>query len=273
MLRKSMKLFREISTMIPRFRSLEEQCADTQIELRQLMTLLSLTTEIRAIPPKHLQIRVAGVYKARFFESGRNLINDMEDFLQENGESLFKANDILDFGCGCGRMLIPLSFMISPSKIVGTDIDKQSIGWLKSNYAPFKALDVNKIKPPTKYANATFDLVYGVSVFTHLPEDMQHAWLREMSRIMKPGGLGLFTTHGEKFYSKLAGSALREFTDRGFYYSVGKVTEGLPEFYQTSFQSHDYIYREWTKHFDVVAIRREGAKQQDAVLVRNRSKS
>jgi ubiquinone/menaquinone biosynthesis C-methylase UbiE len=271
MLRKSMNLFREISTIIPRLKSLEERSADTHIELQQLLTLLSLKADIRAIPPKHLQIRVAGVYKPRFFESGQNLIDNMEDFLQANGESLFKADDILDFGCGCGRILIPLSFMISPRKIVGTDIDKQSIGWLKSNYPTFKALDVNKIKPPTKYADATFDLVYGVSVFTHLPEDMQHAWLSEMSRIIKPGGLGLFTTHGETFYSKLAGSALRELTDRGFYYSVGKLTDGLPEFYQTSFQSHDYIYREWAKHFDVVAIRREGAKQQDAVLVRNRS--
>lgn len=267
-----MKVIRGFLSADSRLRALEERCADTRIELQQFITLVGMKADIPPIPPKHLQVRVAGAYKPRFFVTGQVILNDIEDFLQANGQSLSNADNILDFGCGCGRILIPLSFMVSPSKLVGTDIDRQAIKWLQANYPSFKALMVNKTEPPTKYADATFDIVVGVSVFTHLPEDMQHAWLSEMSRILRPGGFGLFTTHGEKFYSQLTGDGLQELMDCGFHYSVGEVTEGLPEFYQTSFQTHDYIQREWGKHFDVVAIRKEGiAKHQDAVLVRKRT--
>jgi hypothetical protein len=38
------------------------------------------------------------------------------------------------------------------------------------------------------YANEQFDLIYAISVFTHLTEDLQHSWLNELGRV-KRGGL------------------------------------------------------------------------------------
>jgi hypothetical protein len=101
---------------------------------------------------------------------------------------------------------------------------------------------------------------------------MQMNWIREISRIMKPSGLGLFTFHGEKYAKDLPSSAIDELNDRGFYYSVGSGTDGLPEFYQTSYQTHDYVRRQWAKHFEVLDVRKEViGNHQDAVLVRKRS--
>jgi len=271
-LRKNLTYFGGLIKIFPRIRAVEETCSDVQVELNQAISLLNMQHGSIAIPPKHLQIRVAGIYNARFFISGKNMINDVERILESNGETLFKYGKILDFGCGCGRLMIPLGFMVSPEKIFGTDIDKNAIRWLESHYPSFQNLDVNRAKPPTKYSDGMFDFVYGVSVFTHLPEKMQNAWLEELSRILKPGGFGVFTTHGEKHYSKLAAPALSELMSRGFYYSIGSVTNGLPEFYQTSFQTHDYIERQWAKYFEVIAIQKEAiGKNQDAVLVRKRA--
>jgi ubiquinone/menaquinone biosynthesis C-methylase UbiE len=199
------------------------------------------------------------------------MIGDIEDLLSGSGESLSKFDNILDFGCGCGRLTIPLGFMVPPGKIYGTDIDKHAIHWMNSHYPAFQDIDVNGAKPPLKYPDGKFDFIYGISVFTHLPEKMQNAWLAELSRVLKPGGHALFTTHGEKHYSQLPSAALRELTERGFYFSVGSRTDGLPKFYQTSYQTHEYIKRRWSKYFDVIAIRKEGiGKNQDAVLVRKR---
>jgi len=43
--------------------------------------------------------------------------------------------------------------------------------------------------PPMSYEDNMFDFVYSISIFTHLPEDMQFAWLQELQRITKPGGI------------------------------------------------------------------------------------
>lgn len=265
---KILKKLSEQLNIIKRLRAIEQSCSGLQIETQQLLSLLDIKCGPFSIPPKHLQIRVAGTYNARFFISGQKMLNDIEYILQSNGETLYKYNNILDFGCGCGRLTIPLGFMVPMEKIFGTDIDVKAIRWLGTNYPSFQ-LDVNRVKPPTRYADGMFDFIFGVSVFTHLPEKMQDAWLEELSRILKPGGFGLFTTHGEKYYLKLAPPARSELTARGFHYSVGSNTDGLPEFYQTSYQTHDYIKRNWSKHFEIIAICKEAiGKSQDAVLVR-----
>ena len=49
---------------------------------------------------------------------------------------------------------------------------------------------------PLAYADDTFDLVYALSVFTHLTEDLCEAWMDELYRIVKPGGAAIVTTHG-----------------------------------------------------------------------------
>lgn len=247
--------------------------ADYDAEHAQYFSLLQMQGKLPPIPPKALQVRVAGAYYPKFFTHGRDMFADIEGILQTQGLSAYKFERILDFGCGCGRFLIPLSYQMPPGRLSGTDIDGEAIQWLKEYYPCFHDLDVNGFAPPTKYADGTFDLVYSISIFTHLPEDMQHAWLKELARIIRPGGVGVFTVHGEKFFQALAKRTSRnELMKKGFFYNEGVVTDGLPEFYQTAFHTHEYIRREWQRHFEVVSIHTEGVgKHQDAVLVRKRA--
>ena len=249
-----------------------QDLSDADAEFGQYFSLMQMKGQLPPIPPKALQVRVAGAYYPKFFTHGRDMFGDIENILQTQGVSAYKCERILDFGCGCGRFLIPLSHLMPPGKLSGTDIDGEAIQWLKENYPGFRDLDVNGIAPPTKYPDGHFDLVYSISIFTHLPEEMQHAWLKELARIIRPGGYGVFTVHGEKFFSALVKKTSRnELLKKGFFYNEGVVTDGLPEFYQTAFHTHEYIRREWHRHFEVVAIHVEGVgKHQDAVLVRKR---
>jgi len=61
---------------------------------------------------------------------------------------------------------------------------------------------VNQLSPPLPYAEASFDLVYAFSVMTHLSDELQHAWVAECGRVLRPGGLFLFSTLGEYFVSR-----------------------------------------------------------------------
>jgi len=237
--------------------------------LHQFTSLLSMKCQLPPIPPKHLQVRVAGAYYSHFFEHGRKMFEDIDKILQAQGISILHFKSVLDFGCGCGRFLIPVSCIADPKRFSGTDIDREAITWLKNNYSCFQDLDVNGPSPPTKYEADTFHFIFGVSIFTHLPEDMQHAWLKELSRIIQPGGYGIFTTHGRNHFHHLNEAAREELLKKGFYYLTGQATDGLPDFYQTSFHTHEYIAREWSRYFEIVALREKGiGGHQDAVLVR-----
>ena len=66
--------------------------------------------------------------------------------------------------------------------------------------------------------------------------------------------------------------AREELLAKGFYYQKGEVTDGLPEFYRTAYHTHAYIRREWSWHFEVVAIHPQGvSNHHNAVLVRKRA--
>lgn len=265
---KAIRKIRAVLALSRRVRALEANVSDLQTQIDQHISLASVHTPVPRMPPKHLQVRVAGIYNSSFYSSGQHQIRDIEAFLQSNGKSFQDFQTILDFGCGCGRTLIPLSQLVPTERVCGSDIDGEAIHWLKTHHSTFRDLDVNGTQPPTKYDDDTFDFIYVISVFTHLPEDMQLAWLAELRRIMKPGGIGVFTTHGEMHYSKLQGEAAEEISARGFHYSLTGLVDGLPEFYQTTYHSHDYVRREWTRYFDIVAIRALGlGDNHDLVMV------
>ena len=263
-------LFRDITTQgQPQFSN--NRIAETQVSLNQIRSLLKLKGVDLQIPPKHLQVRVSGAYYSQFFDHGKEMFEDIERILQSQGLSFTQFEKVLDFGCGCGRFLIPLYLASKPTKLYGTDIDQEAIDWLRTHYPVFADLSVNKPSPPTKYSNDLFDFVFSISIFTHLPEQMQHDWLAEMSRIIKPGCYGIFTVHGEKFYSGIPGNSRKEFLIKGFSYQISAATDGLPDFYRSSFHTHNYIMCEWSKYFEVLYIEKEGiGKNQDAVLVRKR---
>ncbi|MBD3276682.1 MAG: methyltransferase domain-containing protein [Candidatus Aegiribacteria sp.] len=101
---------------------------------------------------------------------------------------------ILDFGCGCGRVL---RFWkgLPETEIYGTDYNRILIRWCKQNL-DFVKVSVNGYNPPTGFSDDFFNIVYAISVFTHLSEEMQAPWLKELVRITAPGGHIILTVHG-----------------------------------------------------------------------------
>lgn len=159
------------------------------------------------LPPRRLMVRVAGTADADWFlRSGRAAY----DAIASN-VPLDEVTDVLDFGCGCGRVL--RYWNSRRGTIAGSDRDAGAVAWC-ARHLPFAHVERNALAPPLRYEDASFDLVYALSVFTHLTEELQTAWRDELRRVIRPGGRLLLTTHGRSYVPRLE-PAERERFERG----------------------------------------------------------
>lgn len=107
----------------------------------------------------------------------------------------FAGKRVLDFGCGAGRTLRQFLAEARTGEFWGADIDAASIAWLTRHLSPPLEAVNNGPEPPLGLQHGTFDLVWALSVFTHLT-DASLAWLAELHRLLKPGGLLIATYMG-----------------------------------------------------------------------------
>jgi SAM-dependent methyltransferase len=255
--------------------ALRDRVAELEASLGQFQTILRRETSSPPPPPKHLQVRVVGAYVPGFLESGFAICDDLNAVLNVVGKKLADFPRILDWGCGCGRTTRALKDTVPASEIHGTDIDPEAIDWLRQNYSRFADFRLAPHLPPLPYADGTFDFVFGISIFTHLPEDMQFRWLEELRRISRPGGYVLVTTSGETNYRQTRPEIQAAMAEKGFFYDdLGKYGQSisLPDFYQNTFHSIEYIRREWATHFEIVDIQPVGLQNhQDTILMKKRA--
>ena len=153
------------------------------------------------LPPAKLRAQVGPKHAdARYFlDSGRRHAELVEDVLREGGTSIEGVGALLDWGCGCGRVLRRWAGL-PHTRVCGCDIDSRMVEWCRNNL-PFAEATVTELAPPLPYEVDTFDLLYAFSVFTHLTETLQHEWMRECLRILRPGGYLLISTLGEYYLS------------------------------------------------------------------------
>lgn len=165
-------------------------------------------------PPDKLIHAVAGTRDTDWFwQGGQRGAQALTTLLDKRGARLNRFARVLDFGCGCGRVLRHLAGQAAPGALHGTDYNPALIRWCQSAF-PFARCSVNALAPPLQFPDATFDLVYAFSVLTHLTEPLQHAWMAELLRVTRPGGWVIVSTHGDHYLSIL-GEADRARYDAG----------------------------------------------------------
>lgn len=234
-----------------------------------LQTVFGVPLKARPVPPTPLQVRVAGAAAGEFCRTGLMVAQRLEAIVAEGGFDWPAGARVLDFGCGPGRLIGALQPRHPQAVFQGCDIDAEAIAWCQGAMADFASFAVNAHDPPLPYPDEAFDLVFSISIFTHLPEDQQFAWLDELRRVVKPGGLVLASTMNPHIYD-LPDEIGRTADKYGFgYWADAPETEGLPEFYRLAYHSHSYLRRAWTRGFEIVRIGPSDLNDtQDSVLLR-----
>ena len=221
------------------------------------------------IPPASLRLRVHGKDdEVAFLSVGDAIASQISEIVSAENRSFDGLERILDFGCGCGRVLRFFENRPLSCKLFATDIDEEAVSWCRNNLASLATFSRNGDRPPLEFESDYFDLVLAISVFTHLPEVLELSWLSELQRIAKPGAILLLTVHGERLFTNVPSASYDELSRRGFCYADCGPTVGLPDYYQTSFHSKAYIERYWSEFFHIRRIVALGG--QDVVVCEKR---
>lgn len=237
------------------------------------------------LPPADLVARVTGSEDLDWFRhSGGLSLNDWERSLGGIARSLDQFSQIVDYGCGCGRVLRHLRPRLRPDQTIhAMDVDAEAINWVRQNIDGVEAHVLSPL-PPTPVDGASIDLVLNHSVFTHLTEEVQYLWLDEIARILRQNGLAVLTFHGRNVWESYRAHLVevgrtdeeahinRRLERYGFHYIGGRTTyeDVLPEYYGSSFQTIDYVEREWQRHFTIKAWYTKAALAHQDIVVLER---
>jgi len=156
----------------------------------------------------------------KYMEDGELTAHEILDSVKE----YLPANpSILDWGCGPARITRHLKKFFPHAAVSGSDTNTNTITW---NHAHIDGVDfvLQTHEPPLPFTNGQFHLIIGFSVLTHIPASAQQNWLNELYRILQPGGIIWFTTHGHHFIQQLSAGRQQQTREQGIYNTDYPVT-------------------------------------------------
>lgn len=210
-------------------------------------------------PPLKLRRRVhRGDDEFSFRSIGCTMFMQFQLMLRNLGYSGYDDfTRILDWGCGCGRTTRYFRYG-NHSGVTGVDIDAEAIAWCQENL-PFAQFLHVPLNPPTELEPESFDLILGLSIFTHLNEPDQFAWLSELQRVAAQNALVLVSTQSEPALCRLGAPELlwryrqsSGFVDLGANPDLKGVVQ--EESYRSIYHTLEYIRSRWSEYFEVLLV-------------------
>ncbi len=227
-------------------------------------------------------IRVSGRKsdQVNFLVSGLTTFSKLDAMCKfYSGVGISDLDVVVDWGVGCGRVVRHLleqdqANRASAQTVIGVDIDEINVKWCQENLsslspnAQFNVLSLEGFDLP----GGSVDLLYGISIFTHLSEYHQHKWLSEIRRVLKPGALAILTVNGEAKFCRQREEIGLPFVQKfGFFDGVPDSAIGADrsDYYRSTLHLRPYIVKNWGMYFEILDfIVMANAFQQDFVVVR-----
>ena len=240
---------------------------------------------VAPFPPAALMHRTSGLDNDQHFAAHGGAI--LRALTAASPTPLSDYRDLLDFGVGAGRLA--RMYKGFQGRYTGVDVDADNIAWVEKNLPWVEAV---KTEPgqTLPFADAAFDAVAGISVFTHMNERDQFFYLDELRRVTCAGAMVFLTVSGTRVLERAetdsiiatmlalpegglaAARAAFDAAGHGFCFlrQHGHLTSRRYE-YGVTFISEAYIARNWSRYFELQDIVRGAIHDfQDIVVLRRR---
>ena len=228
------------------------------------------------LPDEDRRFRVIGNRDASaFLSSGATDFHRLDRAVRAiSGRALWESGRILDWGVGCGRVARHCPKQAA-GRFAGCDIDRDNVDWC-AGHLPGTYI-ASPLEPPLPFPAASFDVVYGISVFTHLKQPLQFRWLEELRRIAAPGALVLTTIHGETALEYSGRPSAEYLAAMSAIRWKGLLVTGTntqldgfvdrPSEYVNVFHSEAYVRRRWGEYFRILHVLPGYLNTQDLVVM------
>jgi 2-polyprenyl-3-methyl-5-hydroxy-6-metoxy-1,4-benzoquinol methylase len=127
--------------------------------------------------------------RARFFASGEEHVASLLGDIRELVDPGFAPGEVLDYGCGVGRLLIPLAK--DARRAVGIDVSPSMLAEARRNCEAFGVGGVELLTANELHGlEPRFDLVHSALVLQHVPVRTGERIVAELVNLLRPGGVG-----------------------------------------------------------------------------------
>jgi SAM-dependent methyltransferase len=147
---------------------------------------------IAAEPPEDIHVMARGPLAAA---GGLYEADIVASALESVGVEIGSLDAGLDFGCSSGRVVRVLAAAHPEIEWHGCDPNEPAISWA-TEHIPDIDFFVNGNAPPLPLQDASLDLAYAISIWSHFAPELGLRWFDEMRRVIRPGGHLICTTHG-----------------------------------------------------------------------------
>lgn len=173
-----------------------------------------------------------------YIADGWRTLCELQRTLDRAGRNLYSCASFLEFACGHGRFTRHLAQTLPPGALTVSDVVPGCVSFLRKHWPVMgfhSASDPDQLDIPGRY-----DIVFVLSLFSHLPGATWHAWLRTLYGAVAPGGVLVMTTHG----AEAARKSGVDWGEAGFAFFAASESQALPgSEYGTTFTSAGFVER------------------------------
>lgn len=128
--------------------------------------------------------------RARFFQSGSAHVEQVFSLIRRHLNEGFQSKQALDFGCGVGRLVLPLARQCS--QVVGVDISEAMLAEARKNC---EAEGLGNVAfaisdDALSRVEGTFDFIHSFIVFQHIPPRRGLRIISALIDRLEPRGVG-----------------------------------------------------------------------------------
>jgi len=151
--------------------------------------------------------RLSDTERAKFFQSGEDHIEAILSIVRDRFDPAFAPARALDFGCGVGRLLLPLAQRCR--EVTGVDVSPSMLAEARRNCDAAGARNVRLVQSDDDLSalDGEFDFVHSYIVLQHIPVERGEKIVRKLASKLAAGGVGMFHvpyTDGRKRLSSRA---------------------------------------------------------------------